>query len=92
MSDIKILLVDDEMRLRKLVRDYLVKQDYLVIEAADGEEAYEKFYRNTNLSPSQQIQHMIHALDTAICIVKQYHIAEYCQCTLEHIISTSPGE
>ena len=50
MSDIKILLVDDEMRLRKLVRDYLVKQDYLVIEAADGEEAYEKFSENNDIS------------------------------------------
>ncbi len=50
MSDIKILLVDDEMRLRKLVKDYLVKQDYLVIEAEDGEDAYEKFNENNDIS------------------------------------------
>ena len=35
----KILVVDDEMRIRKLVLDLLVKQGYEVIEAKDGEEA-----------------------------------------------------
>ena len=31
MEKIKILVVDDEMRMRKLVRDFLVRQDYEVI-------------------------------------------------------------
>ena len=35
----KILVVDDEQRMRKLVRDFLVKQNFVVLEAADGEEA-----------------------------------------------------
>ena len=41
MSDLKILVVDDESRMRKLVRDFLVKKDYLVVEAEDGEQALE---------------------------------------------------
>ena len=31
MDDVKILVVDDEQRMRKLVRDFLVKQDYVVL-------------------------------------------------------------
>lgn len=41
---LKILVVDDESRMRKLVRDFLVKQDFEVIEAGDGVEALEQFY------------------------------------------------
>ncbi len=41
---VKILVVDDESRMRKLVKDFLVKQDFEVIEAGDGVEALEKFY------------------------------------------------
>ena len=36
-----ILVVDDEARMRKLVKDFLVKKDFRVVEAADGEEAIE---------------------------------------------------
>ena len=39
MSRMKILVVDDESRMRKLVRDFLVKEGYVVLEAADGVEA-----------------------------------------------------
>ncbi len=35
----KILVVDDEQRMRKLVRDFLVREDFQVMEAADGESA-----------------------------------------------------
>lgn len=38
MEKLKILVVDDESRMRKLVRDFLVKQDFEVLEAGDGEE------------------------------------------------------
>ena len=38
-----ILVVDDELRMRKLVRDFLVKQNFKVLEAADGEEAVDVF-------------------------------------------------
>ena len=46
----KILVVDDEMRIRKLVRDFLVKQGYEVIEAKDGEEALTSFYQNKEIA------------------------------------------
>lgn len=45
----KILVVDDEARMRKLVKDFLVRNGYLVIEASDGMEAMEKFYENKDI-------------------------------------------
>lgn len=45
MSNEKILIADDEARMRKLVGDFLKKEGYTVIEAADGEEALDAFYR-----------------------------------------------
>lgn len=50
MSDLKILLVDDEARMRKLVKDFLVKKGYIILEAGDGEEALEVFYKNNDIS------------------------------------------
>ena len=47
---IKILVVDDESRMRKLVRDFLVKKGYEVLEAADGEEALNLFYADKDIS------------------------------------------
>lgn len=44
-----ILVVDDEQRMRKLVRDFLVKQDYRVLEAADGEEAVDIFLEDKDI-------------------------------------------
>ena len=44
MDTLKILVVDDEARMRKLVRDFLVKQNYEVIEAEDGAEALDQFF------------------------------------------------
>ena len=43
MKDITILVVDDESRMRKLIKDFLIKEDYKVIEAADGEECLKEF-------------------------------------------------
>jgi DNA-binding response OmpR family regulator len=45
-----ILVVDDEQRMRKLVRDFLVKQDFVVLEAANGEEAVDIFLENKEIS------------------------------------------
>lgn len=50
MDKIKILVVDDETRMRKLVKDFLVKKDYIVLEAGDGEEAMDMFYADKNIS------------------------------------------
>ncbi len=44
MDTVKILVVDDESRMRKLVRDFLSKKGYLVLEAGDGEQAVDIFY------------------------------------------------
>ncbi len=46
----KILVVDDESRIRKLVRDFLIRAGYEVLEAADGEEAIDVFYRQNDIS------------------------------------------
>lgn len=45
----KILVVDDESRMRKLVKDFLIKNDYSVVEASDGEEALNAFYDNGDI-------------------------------------------
>lgn len=50
MEKIRILVVDDESRMRKLVRDFLVRENYEVLEAADGEEALDIFYQEKNIA------------------------------------------
>ncbi len=49
MDNLKILVVDDESRMRKLIRDFLSKKGYEVIEAGDGEEAIDLFFNNKNI-------------------------------------------
>lgn len=48
MNDITILIVDDESRMRKLVKDFLNKKGYSTLEASDGEEALQIFEENQN--------------------------------------------
>ncbi|MCD7863224.1 MAG: response regulator transcription factor [Lachnospiraceae bacterium] len=50
MEQLKILVVDDEMRMRKLVRDFLTKSGYRVIEAADGQEAVDTFFKEGDIA------------------------------------------
>ena len=50
MEKLKILVVDDEARMRKLVKDFLVKSKFDVLEAGDGEEAVDKFYENKDVA------------------------------------------
>lgn len=50
MGKMKILVVDDEKRMRKLVRDFLVKDDFDVVEAGDGEEALNCFYEDKEIA------------------------------------------
>ncbi len=50
MEQIKILVADDESRMRKLVRDFLSRQNYFIIEAADGEEALRYFYEDKEIA------------------------------------------
>lgn len=49
MTKHKILIVDDESRMRKLVKDFLTKNDYVVVEASDGDEALDKFYNDKEI-------------------------------------------
>ena len=50
MDRLKILVVDDEARMRKLVRDFLVRSQFEVIEAGDGEEALDIFYEQKDIA------------------------------------------
>ena len=50
MDKVKILVVDDESRMRKLVRDFLGREGYAVLEAGDGMEAMEIFYEDREIS------------------------------------------
>lgn len=49
MDRIKILVVDDESRMRKLVHDFLAKQDYSVLEAENGEQAVDIFFSQKDI-------------------------------------------
>ena len=46
----KILVVDDEDLIRKLVKDFLTKSGYEVIEAVDGSEALDKFFADKDIA------------------------------------------
>ena len=50
MEKLKILVVDDESRMRKIVRDFLVSKGYEVIEAGDGERALDEFYKTKSIA------------------------------------------
>ena len=50
MDKMKILVVDDESRMRKLVHDFLARNNYDVIEAANGEEALDIFYEDKDIA------------------------------------------
>ena len=49
MANKKILVADDEARLRKLVCDYLIREGYDVLEAGDGEAALDAFYSQKDI-------------------------------------------
>ena len=50
MERLKILVVDDEARMRKLVKDFLVKSSYDVMEAEDGSQALDIFYEQKDIA------------------------------------------
>lgn len=50
MDRSKILVVDDESRMRKLVKDFLARENYDIIEAADGKEALDIFYADKDIA------------------------------------------
>ena len=50
MNKLKILVVDDESRMRKLVKDFLVKQNYEVLEAENGSQALDLFFEQQDIA------------------------------------------
>ena len=50
MEKLKVLVVDDEARMRKLVKDFLQRQDYTVIEAENGEQAVDIFFEEKDIA------------------------------------------
>lgn len=50
MDKLKVLVVDDESRMRKLVKDFLVRKDYEVIEAENGEQAIDIFFAKKDIA------------------------------------------
>ncbi len=50
MEKLRILVVDDESRMRKLVKDFLIKNNYDVIEAEDGAQALDLFYKDKEIA------------------------------------------
>ncbi len=50
MEKLKVLVVDDEARMRKLVKDFLQRQDYIVIEAENGEQAVDIFFEEKDIA------------------------------------------
>lgn len=50
MDTLKILVVDDESRMRKLVKDFLTKKNFEVLEAGNGEEAMDIFYEEKDIA------------------------------------------
>ena len=50
MDGLKVLVVDDKARMRKLVKDFLTNKGFQVIEAADGEEAVDIFFKQKDIA------------------------------------------
>ncbi|MEE1314085.1 MAG: response regulator transcription factor [Lachnospiraceae bacterium] len=50
MEELKVLVVDDESRMRKLVKDFLNKKGFAVLEAANGEEAVDIFFSDNTIN------------------------------------------
>lgn len=46
MGDLSILVVDDESRMRKLIKDFLMQKNYNILEAEDGEKALKVYEEN----------------------------------------------
>ena len=48
MADVTVLVVDDESRMRKLIKDFLIQKDYNILEAEDGEKALKVYEERKN--------------------------------------------
>ena len=68
MEKMKILVVDDEARMRKLVSDFLTKSGYTVLEAGDGSEALDIFFEQKDIA--------LVILDVMMPKIKELHFQE----------------
>lgn len=80
----KVLIADDESRIRKLVNDFLSKENYEIIEASDGQEALDKFYE---LSPDLVILDVMMPHFTGLEVCKEIRESS----TVPIIILTAKG-
>ena len=71
MDKIKILVVDDESRMRKLVHDFLAREGYEVLEAGDGEEALDIFYQQK---------------DIALLVLERKHLTDFMRIRIYHLL------
>ena len=62
MGDLSILVVDDESRMRKLIKDFLMKKNYNILEAEDGEVALKVYEENKE--KMQEIKDYISKIET----------------------------
>ena len=63
MESLKILVVDDEARMRKLVKDFLTNKGFQVIEAGDGEEAVDIFFADKDIANMVLLDVMMPKMD-----------------------------
>ena len=82
MNNITVLVVDDESRMRKLIKDFLAQKGYSILEAGDGEEAlqvYEENKSRTKIAWKKNIQSQIHLSDdfAGDCMVSDFSVLAY---------------
>ena len=63
MNDITVLVVDDESRMRKLIKDFLQQKNYNILEAEDGEKAIQVFEQEKEKIKLILLDVMMHKLD-----------------------------
>ena len=73
MNDITVLIVDDESRMRKLIKDFLMQKNYKILEAEDGEEALRIFQENEEKISVILLDVMMPKLDgwSVLCQIRQ---------------------
>lgn len=73
MNDITVLIVDDESRMRKLIKDFLMQKNYKILEAGDGEEALRIFQENEEKISVILLDVMMPKLDgwSVLCQIRQ---------------------
>ena len=74
MGDLTVLVVDDESRMRKLIRDFLIQKNFNILEAEDGERALKVYEENKESLMSNLASHVQNG-DTIL--VKASHFMQF---------------